>query len=46
MRKVGETTGALKVLMIAIFIIVGLLEVVTILFRPVTLSFGAQHLFF
>jgi len=35
----GDTTGALKVLMIIIFIIVGLLEVVTILFRPVTLSF-------
>jgi F-type H+-transporting ATPase subunit a len=35
----GETTGALKVLMIFIFIIVGVLEVVTILFRPVTLSF-------
>lgn len=35
----GETTGALKVLMIGIFAIVGLLEVVTILFRPVTLSF-------
>jgi F-type H+-transporting ATPase subunit a len=35
----GETTGALKILMIGIFVIVGLLEVVTILFRPVTLSF-------
>ncbi len=35
----GDTTGALKILMIGIFIIVGLLEVVTILFRPVTLSF-------
>jgi F-type H+-transporting ATPase subunit a len=35
----GETTGIMKVLMIFIFIIVGVLEVVTILFRPVTLSF-------
>jgi len=35
----GDTTGALKFVMIFIFIIVGLLEVVTILFRPVTLSF-------
>ena len=35
----GDTTGFLKVLMIFIFIIVGVLEVVTILFRPVTLSF-------
>jgi len=35
----GETTGALKIVMIFIFIVVGLLEVVTILFRPVTLSF-------
>lgn len=35
----GDTTGALKVLMILIFIIVGVLEVVSILFRPVSLSF-------
>ena len=35
----GDTTGALKILMILIFIVVGVLEVVTILFRPVTLSF-------
>jgi F-type H+-transporting ATPase subunit a len=35
----GDTTGALKILMIGVFVIVGLLEVVTILFRPVTLSF-------
>jgi F-type H+-transporting ATPase subunit a len=35
----GDTTGALKLLMIFIFILVGLLEVVTILFRPLTLSF-------
>ena len=35
----GDTTGALKVLMILVFIVVGLLEVVSILFRPVSLSF-------
>ena len=35
----GDTTGALKVLMIGVFILVGLLEVVSILFRPVSLSF-------
>ncbi len=35
----GDTTGALKVLMIFVFIIVGVLEVVSILFRPVSLSF-------
>ena len=35
----GETTGALKVLMIFVFIIVGVLEVVSILFRPISLSF-------
>jgi len=35
----GETTGVLKVLMILVFIVVGLLEVVSILFRPVSLSF-------
>jgi F-type H+-transporting ATPase subunit a len=35
----GETTGLLKVLMIFIFIMAGVLEVVTILFRPLTLSF-------
>jgi F-type H+-transporting ATPase subunit a len=35
----GETTGALKVLMVGIFVLAGVLEVVTILFRPVTLSF-------
>jgi len=34
----GETTGVLKVLMILVFIVVGLLEVVSILFRPVSLS--------
>jgi len=35
----GDTTGVMKLLMVFIFIVVGLLEVVTILFRPVTLSF-------
>jgi len=35
----GETTGFMKVLMVVIFIIVGFLESVSILFRPVSLSF-------
>jgi len=35
----GETAGLLKVLMAAVFIVVGCLEVVSILFRPVSLSF-------
>ena len=35
----GETTGALKLLMIVVFIAVGCLEVFSILFRPVSLSF-------
>lgn len=35
----GDTTGLLKILMIFVFIVVGLLEVVSILFRPVSLSF-------
>jgi F-type H+-transporting ATPase subunit a len=35
----GETTGALKVLMIFVFLAAGLLEIVSILFRPVSLSF-------
>lgn len=35
----GDTTGALKVLMILVFVVVGVLEVVSILFRPVSLSF-------
>jgi F-type H+-transporting ATPase subunit a len=35
----GDTTGVLKALMILVFIVVGLLEVVSILFRPVSLSF-------
>jgi F-type H+-transporting ATPase subunit a len=35
----GETTGLLKMLMIVVFIAVGFLEIVSILFRPVSLSF-------
>jgi F-type H+-transporting ATPase subunit a len=35
----GETTGLLKLLMIVVFLAVGVLEVVSILFRPVSLSF-------
>jgi F-type H+-transporting ATPase subunit a len=35
----GETSGALRVLMVAVFFAAGLLEIVSILFRPVSLSF-------
>jgi F-type H+-transporting ATPase subunit a len=35
----GDTTGLLKLLMVVVFIAVGCLEVVSILFRPVSLSF-------
>ena len=35
----GDTTGALKALMVVIFMAVGLLEVISILFRPISLSF-------
>ncbi len=35
----GETTGMLKALMVVIFFAVGLLEVFSILFRPVSLTF-------
>jgi len=35
----GDTKGFMKVLMIAVFVLVGVLEVVSILFRPVSLSF-------
>jgi F-type H+-transporting ATPase subunit a len=35
----GDMTGPLKVLMIGVFFLVGLLEVVSILFRPVSLCF-------
>jgi F-type H+-transporting ATPase subunit a len=35
----GESTGALRVLMIVVFFAAGCLEVISILFRPVSLSF-------
>ncbi|MFL6537438.1 MAG: F0F1 ATP synthase subunit A [Chthoniobacterales bacterium] len=35
----GESKGFMKLMMIAIFFIVGLLEIVSILFRPISLSF-------
>jgi len=35
----GDTKGALKLLMIVVFLAVGVLEVISILFRPVSLSF-------
>jgi len=35
----GETTGLLKVLMVIVFFVVGWLEILSILFRPVSLSF-------
>ena len=35
----GESTGALKVLLVVVFFAAGLLEVISILFRPVSLSF-------
>jgi F-type H+-transporting ATPase subunit a len=35
----GETTGFLKVLMIVVFFAAGCLEIVSILFRPISLSF-------
>ena len=35
----GESTGLLKVLMIVVFFAAGWLEVISILFRPVSLSF-------
>ena len=35
----GHTEGFMKVLMIVVFALVGLLEVVSIIFRPVSLSF-------
>jgi F-type H+-transporting ATPase subunit a len=35
----GDATGALKLLMIVVFIAVGFLEIISILFRPVSLSF-------
>jgi F-type H+-transporting ATPase subunit a len=35
----GESTGALKVLLMFVFVAVGVLEIISILFRPVSLSF-------
>jgi F-type H+-transporting ATPase subunit a len=35
----GDSTGALKVLLTVVFFIVGFLEIISILFRPVSLSF-------
>jgi F-type H+-transporting ATPase subunit a len=35
----GDTTGVLRVLMIVVFLAAGVLEVISILFRPVSLSF-------
>ena len=35
----GDTTGFLKALMIVVFLAAGLLEIISILFRPVSLSF-------
>jgi F-type H+-transporting ATPase subunit a len=35
----GETTGVIKILMVVIFFAVGWLEVISIIFRPVALSF-------
>ncbi|HVM49992.1 MAG TPA: F0F1 ATP synthase subunit A [Candidatus Acidoferrum sp.] len=35
----GDTTGVLRLLMIVVFFAVGFLEVVSILFRPISLSF-------
>ncbi len=35
----GETSGFMKVLMAAVFLLAGFLEIISILFRPVSLSF-------
>jgi F-type H+-transporting ATPase subunit a len=35
----GETTGLLKALMVAVFFAAGFIEIVSILFRPISLSF-------
>ena len=35
----GETTGAMKALMVVVFFAAGCLEIISILFRPVSLSF-------
>jgi len=34
----GDTTGLLRILMIVVFFLVGFLEVLSILFRPISLS--------
>ena len=35
----GDATGGLRVLLIVVFLAVGILEVISIMFRPVSLSF-------
>ena len=35
----GETEGVMKILMIVVFLAVGVLEIISILFRPISLSF-------
>ena len=35
----GDTTGIMRILMIVVFFMVGFLEVLSILFRPISLSF-------
>jgi F-type H+-transporting ATPase subunit a len=35
----GDTTGVLRILMIIVFFLVGFLEILSILFRPISLSF-------
>jgi F-type H+-transporting ATPase subunit a len=35
----GETSGVLKILMVVVFFFVGWLEIISILFRPISLSF-------
>ena len=35
----GETSGVLKIFMIVVFFLVGWLEIIGILFRPISLSF-------
>jgi len=35
----GETSGILKILMVVVFFLVGWLEIISILFRPISLSF-------
>src|SRR5437764_15253290 len=35
----GETSGAMKIIMVVIFFMVGWLEIISIIFRPISLSF-------